>query len=208
MARYTGAVCRMCRREGTKLFLKGQRCFTEKCSFDRKPYAPGMHGKLRSKVSIYGTQLREKQKLRRSYGMLEKAFLTLFKKASNKRGVTAEIFFRQLELRFDSVVFRTGFACNRSQARQLVSHKHFLLNGKRCNVPSRSIKIGDVISVKDTSQKLSCFAEARDLFTKRPPVSWFEVDEKSFCAKVTSLPTREDIHIPVKDNLIVELYSK
>ena len=208
LARYTGPVCRHCRREGSKLFLKGQRCFTEKCSFERKSYPPGIHGKTRSKVSIFGTQLREKQKLRRSYGMLEKAFLTQFKKASKLRGVTAEIFLRKLELRLDSFVFRSGFACNRQQARQLISHKHFLLNGKVCNVPSASVKIGDIISLKSSSAKLQCLSEARELYTKRPVVKWFEVDEEKLSSKIVALPGREDIHIPIQDNLIVELYSK
>ncbi|MCY4380637.1 MAG: 30S ribosomal protein S4, partial [Proteobacteria bacterium] len=143
MARYTGSVCRLCRRQGDKLYLKGERCYTSKCSFERKPYAPGMHGKRRAKLSDYALQLREKQKVRRIYGMLEKAFVTLFHQASKERGVTADAFFRRLELRFDNVAFRMGFACNRNEARQLISHGHFLLNGKRCNIPSLRVKVGD-----------------------------------------------------------------
>ena len=208
MARYTGPVCRLCRREGDKLFLKGDRCYTSKCSFDRKPYAPGMHGKKRGKMSDFALQLREKQKVRRMYGMLEKAFVTQFDHASNERGVTAELFLRRLELRFDNVVFRMGLAVNRNEARQLIRHKHFLLNGQPCNIPSRQLKIGDKVAVKEGSRKLSSFSLAKEIYLRRPAVSWAQCDSDSLAGEVVALPSRDDIPLAVKDHMIVEYYSK
>ena len=208
MARYLGPVCRLCRREGAKLFLKGDRCYTSKCSFERKPYAPGMHGKKKGKMSDYALQLREKQKVRRIYGMLEKAFVTQFDQASAGKGVTADMFFRRLELRFDNVAFRMGFAVNRNEARQLITHGHFLVNGKSCNIPSMSMKVGDTVSLKEASQKLASLAKAREIYLRRPPAGWIEVEESSLSGKVVSLPERDDIQLPVQDHMIVELYSK
>lgn len=208
MARYTGPVCRLCRREGEKLFLKGDRCYTSKCSFDRKPYAPGMHGKKRAKMSDYALQLREKQKVRRIYGMLEAAFVTQFTHASSEKGVTAELFLRRLELRFDNIVFRMGLAVNRNEARQLIRHKHFLLNDKPCNVPSCRLKVGDHVSLKESSRQLSSLSQAKDLHARRPSVDWLKVSEDSLSGTVQALPTRDDIPLACKDHMIVELYSK
>lgn len=208
MARYLGPVCRLCRREGAKLFLKGDRCYTSKCSYERKPYSPGMHGKKKGKMSDYALQLREKQKVRRIYGMLEKAFVTQFDQASAGKGVTADMFFRRLELRFDNVAFRMGFAGNRNEARQLITHGHFMVNGKPCNIPSMSMKVGDTVTLKAASKKLASLGKAREIYLRRPPVAWIEVDEPSLTGKVTSLPKRDDIQLPVQDHMIVELYSK
>lgn len=210
MARYIGSVCRFCRREGAKLYLKGERCYTEKCAFERKAYAPGMHGAAgkRAKISEYGTQLREKQKVRRSYGLMEKQFRSLFEAASNKKGVTSETFFRSLELRLDNVVYRMGFARSRNEARQLVRHNHILVNGKRLNIPSASIKVGDEISIPEKSQKIKTFESAKEVYASRVPLNWFEVDHSKFSGKIVSAPNREDIQMPVTDRLIVELYSK
>lgn len=208
MARYTGPVCRFCRREGTKLYLKGERCYTDKCSFDRKSYVPGMHGKRRTKISEFGTQLREKQKVRRVYGMLEGQFKRLFQVAEKKRGVTSEIFFKNLELRLDNVVYRMGLARSRSEARQVVKHNHIFVNGKRCNVPSLAVKVGDEISVKESSREKVVFTAATELYKRRLPLNWFEVDHAKFSGKVVAEPQRDDIQLAVTDRLIVELYSK
>lgn len=208
MARYTGPVCRFCRREGTKLYLKGERCYTDKCSFDRKSYVPGMHGKRRTKISEFGTQLREKQKVRRVYGMLEGQFKRLFQVAEKKRGVTSEIFFKNLELRLDNVVYRMGLARSRSEARQVVKHNHIFVNGKRCNVPSLAVKVGDEISVKESSREKVVFTAATELYKRRLPLNWFEVDHAKLSGKVVAEPQRDDIQLAVTDRLIVELYSK
>jgi len=208
MARYTGPVCRFCRREGVKLYLKGERCYTDKCSFDRKAYVPGMHGKRRAKLSEYGVQLREKQKVRRVYGMLEGQFKRLFQASEKKRGVTSEIFFRNLELRLDNVVFRMGLARSRSEARQVVKHNHVFVNGKRCNVPSLTVKVGDEISVKESSREKPSFVASAELYKRRLPLNWFEVDHTKFSGKVVAEPQRDDIQLAVTDRLIVELYSK
>ena len=208
MARYTGPVCRFCRREGVKLYLKGERCYTEKCSFDRKSFVPGMHGKRRSKISEYGTQLREKQKVRRVYGMLEGQFKRLFQDSEKKRGVTSEIFFQNLELRLDNVVYRMGLARSRSEARQIVKHNHIIVNGKRCNVPSLAVKVGDEVAVKEGSREKTNFALSAELFKRRLPLSWFEVDHTKYAGKVVAQPQRDDIQLAVTDRLIVELYSK
>ncbi len=208
MARYTGPVCRFCRREGAKLFLKGERCLTDKCAFERKGYAPGQHGQRRAKLSEYGSQLREKQKVKRVYGLLEKQFRLSFQRSAEERGVTAEIFFRNLETRLDNVVFRMGFARSRSEARQVVRHNHVLVNGARCNIPSALLKVGDELSLAPKSSKQAKFQLASELQSKRAALAWFQVDHSKHSGKIVSNPTRDDIHLPVKERLIVELYSK
>lgn len=209
MARYTGPVCRHCRTEGTKLYLKGERCNTEKCAFERKAYGPGVHGaNTRRKLTEYGRQLREKQKVKRTYGMMENQFLRLFKAADKKKGVTSDTFFSSLELRLDNVVYRMGFARSRNEARQVVSHNHVLVNGKRMNVPSASMKVGDEISIKEKSQPMALFTDAAEQVSKRVALPWVEVDNKKFVGKITANPTREDIQMAVQDRLIVELYNK
>lgn len=208
MARYSGSVCRFCRREGAKLFLKGERCLTDKCAFERKGYAPGQHGQKRGKLSEFGAQLREKQKVKRVYGMLEKQFRATFDRSANERGVTADIFFRNLELRLDSVVYRMGFARSRNEARQVVRHNHILLNGKRCNIPSARLKIGDEIGLAQKSTKSAMFGLSSELYAKRAAMPWFQVDHAKSNGKIVANPTRDDIHLPVKERLIVELYSK
>jgi small subunit ribosomal protein S4 len=210
VARYLGAVCRHCRREGQKLFLKGQRCYTDKCAVERKPYPPGSRGATgkRGKLSEFGTQLREKQKVRRVYGMLEKQFRLFFDRASRVRGVTSDIFFRSLELRLDNAIYRMGFARSRNEARQLVRHNHILVNDRRLNIPSAQLSVGDIVRVKESSQSKVVFAEVKENSARRPAVAWVEVDHDKMTAKVIAAPTREDIQLPVKDRLIVELYSK
>ncbi|MBQ4562489.1 MAG: 30S ribosomal protein S4 [Clostridia bacterium] len=208
MARYTGPACRLCRREGTKLFLKGERCLSGKCSFDRRPTAPGQHGAARKKVEEYGMQLREKQKTKRYYGVLEKQFKSYYVKADKMEGITGENLLSLLERRLDNVVYRMGMAESRTDARQLVLHGHFTLNGKKVTIPSIQIKVGDVITVKESSrasEKLKGLMEGLDgrIFPK-----WLDVDKKNVQAKVIALPKREDIEFPFEEQLIVELYSK
>ncbi len=208
MAKYNGPVCRLCRREGQKLFLKGERCLTDKCSFERREYAPGMHGQARGKLSEFGVQLREKQKVKRVYGVIEKPFRNLFARAVKERGVTSDIFFRKLELRLDNVVFRMGFARSRQEAKQVVRHNHIMVNGKRLNIPSAELSVGDVVSLREKSSKFAQFAESDGLFQKRPKLPWFEVDRPKNMGKIVAEPTRDDIGLAVKERLIVELYSK
>lgn len=208
VAKYTGPVCRFCRREGLKLFLKGERCLSERCAFERRNYAPGQHGQHRSKLSDYGLQMREKQKVRRVYGMQEKQFRDFFRLAASKRGVTSEIFFQNLELRLDNVVYRMGFASSRQEARQVVNHRHILVNGKIVNIPSARVKVGDVVSIKEKSASNARFALASEHFSKRASLPWIEVDSSKFTGKVVALPKREDIQLDVKEHMIVELYSK
>lgn len=208
MARYSGPVCRLCRREGEKLFLKGDRCFTDRCSFERRGYAPGQHGQQRTKLSEFGVQMREKQKVKRVYGLLERPLRNLFAKSSKERGVTAEIFFRNLELRLDNVVFRMGFARSRNEAKQVVRHNHILVNGKRCNIPSAALDVGDEVSLAPSSQKQAKFTLAAELYAKRATLPWFQVDHNKCSGKVIAEPTRSDIHMNVKERLIVELYNK
>ncbi|MBP9708555.1 MAG: 30S ribosomal protein S4 [Oligoflexales bacterium] len=209
MARYTGPVCRFCRREGQKLFLKGERCHTDKCGVERRAFPPGQHGAARkSKLSEYGTQLREKQKVRRVYGVLERQFRKFFKEAERIRGVTSEIFFRNLELRADNVVFRMGFARSRQEARQIVRHNHILVNGKRMNIPSARIEVGDSVTICPKSQNMALFKLAEEHYKKRPVLNWLNVDAPKFAGKVVAAPTRDDIQLAVKERLIVELYSK
>lgn len=206
MARYTEANCRLCRREGQKLFLKGERCYSPKCAIERRNYAPGQHGQNRKKMSDYGTQLREKQKTKRFYGMQETQFRNLFDKASRKKGITGENLLILLESRLDNVVFRLGFASSRKEARQLVTHNHFTVNGKKVNIPSYEVKAGDVIKVKEKSTNSPKFKEVKEMSITVP--SWLTVDVEKLEGKVVSLPTRSEIDTPVAEHLIVELYSK
>lgn len=206
MSRYTDANCRLCRREGQKLFLKGDRCYGSKCSLDRRNYAPGQHGQGRAKISEYGLQLREKQKAKRFYGLQETQFRNLFDKAARKQGITGENLLILLETRLDNVVFRLGFASSRKEARQLVSHGHFTVNGKKVNIPSFTVKPGDVIKVKEKSTNSPKFKEVKEMSITVP--SWVTVDVEKLEGKVLSVPTRAEIDTPVAEHLIVELYSK
>jgi small subunit ribosomal protein S4 len=206
MARDTGPQCKQCRREGLKLFLKGERCLTDKCSVERRPYPPGQHGRGRVRQSEYRHQLREKQKARRYYQLLEKQFRSYYDKASRQPGVTGENLLRLLERRLDNVVVRLGFAASRRQARQLIGHGHFMVNGRRVNKPSYQLRPGDVISVRDTSSARSVIGEATELTATVP--AWLQADYDSLTAKVLRLPEREEISTPVQEQLIVELYSK
>lgn len=208
MARYTGAVCRLCRREGQKLFLKGERCYSDKCAIARRQYAPGQHGQNRKKVSEYGLQLRAKQKAKRYYGVLEGQFAKYFDIAERKQGVTGENLLRVLESRFDNVVYRLGLASSRKEARQLVLHNHFTVNGKKANIPSMLLKAGDVVAVAEgsrTSDKIKAVIEAN---SARPVPQWLDFDANTLSGKITVLPNREDIDLDVEEHLIVELYSK
>lgn len=206
MARYTDANCRLCRREGQKLFLKGERCYGSKCAIERRNYAPGQHGQGRKKVSDYGLQLREKQKAKRFYGLLETQFRNLFDKAAKRKGITGENLLIMLESRLDNVVFRMGFAASRKEARQLVSHGHFTLNGKKVDIPSLEVKAGDVIRVKEKSQSSPKFKEVKEMSISVP--SWVTVEVEKLEGKVVAIPRREDIDTPIAEHLIVELYSK
>ena len=206
MARYTDANCRLCRREGQKLFLKGERCYSSKCAIERRNYAPGQHGQARKKQSEYGLQLREKQKAKRFYGMQETQFRNLFEKAAKKPGMTGENLLVLLETRLDNVVFRLGFASSRKEARQLVTHGHFTVNGKKADIPSMEVKAGDVIKVKEKSQSSPKFKEVKEMSITVP--SWMSVDVEKLEGKVITLPKREDIDTPIAEHLIVELYSK
>ena len=208
MAKDNGPKCRFCRREGLKLFLKGERCFTDKCSFERHEYPPGMHGQKRAKLSEFGVQLREKQKVRRVYGMTEKPFKNMFKKAVREKGVTSDIFFKNLELRLDNVVYRMGFARSRQEAKQIVRHNHVLVNGKKANISSIKLKVGDVVTVPEKDQKLAIFADSEAIYQRRASLPWIEVDRKKYTGKIIAEPHRDDIGLPVKERLIVELYSK
>lgn len=209
MARYTDSVCRQCRREGEKLFLKGDRCYSEKCSVERRAYAPGMHGqRRRSKTSEYGLQLREKQKTRRIYGVLEKQFSNYFDKAERMEGVAGENLLILLERRLDNVVFRLGLASSRAEARQLVNHNHFTINGKKANIPSMLVKAGDVISVKESSMDSPKFQEIKAAGAYKTPPEWLEIDIENLTGRVLSLPTRAQIDTQVNEQLIVELYSR
>ena len=209
MARYTGAVCRQCRREGQKLFLKGDRCYTGKCALDRRPaQTPGQHGKGRKKLSEYAMQHREKQKTRRYYGVLESQFAKYFEMASAKQGVTGENLLRILESRLDNVVYRLGLAMSRPEARQLVSHNHFSVNGKKVNIPSYLVKAGDVISLNEKSRGSDKFKAIIEANASRAVPAWLDMDKNKLEAKVVNLPTREEIDLPVEEHLIVELYSK
>ncbi|MGN0171982.1 MAG: 30S ribosomal protein S4 [Acutalibacteraceae bacterium] len=208
MARYTGAVCRLCRREGQKLFLKGERCYTGKCSVERRSYAPGQHGQGRKKVSEYGKQLRTKQFAKRYYGVLENQFRHYFELAEKMQGVTGENLLRLLESRLDNVVYRLGFASSRAQARQLVTQGHFTVNGRKVNVPSFLVKPGMVVAVKDSSRQLGLMKSIVEANESRPVPQWLDLNRETQEAKVTALANREDIDLPIEETLIVELYSK
>ena len=206
MARYTGPSCKLCRREGQKMFLKGERCYSSKCALERRAYAPGQHGQDRKKLSNYGLQLREKQKAKRFYGMLESQFRTCFEEASHKPGKAGENLLIALETRMDNVVFRMGFAASRKEARQLVRHVHFTVNGKKANIPSMELKAGDVVKVKEKSCSSPKFKEIREMTISTP--SWITVDADKLEGKILALPQRQDIDTPIAEHLIVELYSK
>ncbi|MEI8217081.1 MAG: 30S ribosomal protein S4 [Eubacteriales bacterium] len=206
MARYIGPSCRLCRREGQKLFLKGERCYSTKCAMDKKPFAPGQHGQSRKKLSDYGHQLREKQKAKRFYGILETQFRNYFDKAAKKKGITGENLLIMLETRLDNTVFRMGFASSRKEARQLVLHGHFTVNDHKENIPSFAVKAGDVIKVKDKSTVSPKFKEIKEMSISVPV--WITVDVEKLEGKVIAIPRREDIDTPVAEHLIVELYSK
>lgn len=209
MARYTEAVCKLCRREGEKLFLKGNRCLTVKCSFEKKSYAPGQHGvSQRIKLSEYGIQLREKQKVRRIYGILERQFRNYFEKADQLKGVTGENLLRLLESRLDNTVYRLGFAQSRNQARQLVRHRHFTVNGKLVDIPSFLLRPGDVVAVKEKSRKVSVFHESMRRVRDENMYPWLRLEKAKSEGTFVDWPKREDIPIQVQENLIVELYSK
>ncbi|OGR01758.1 MAG: 30S ribosomal protein S4 [Deltaproteobacteria bacterium RIFOXYD12_FULL_50_9] len=209
MARYSGAVCRQCRREKLKLYLKGDRCYSDKCSFERRAFPPGQHGQARiRKVSDYAIQLREKQKVRRIYGMLEGQFRRCFENAEKAKAVTGEYLLVLLERRLDNTLFRLGFASSRSQARQIVRHNHILVNGKKVNIPSYTVLINDVITVKEKSRQNSSINESLDAVVRRGVPSWLELDRDNFKGVVKVLPDRQEISMPIQEQLIVELYSK
>ena len=208
MARYTGAVCRQCRREGQKLFLKGERCYTGKCALERRSYAPGQHGQGRKKVSEYGKQLRTKQFAKRYYGVLEGQFRHYFEMAEKMQGVTGSNLLSLLESRLDNVVYRLGFASSRAQARQLVTQGHFTVNGRKVNVPSFLVKPGMVVAIKDKSRQLGAIKAILEANASRPVPKWLELNREALEAKVVTLAAREDIDLPIEETLIVELYSK
>ena len=208
MARHTESVCRLCRRENLKLFLKGERCYTEKCAFDRRNYPPGQHGQNRKKFSDYGTQLREKQKVKRMYGVLENQFRNIFKEADRQKGITGETLLSLLERRLDNTIYRLGFTNSRNEARQLVRHNHFLVNHSKVNIPSYLVKPGDVIELREKSKKIVRILEALEGVARRGVPQWLELDKEQLKGSVKGLPTREEITIPIQEKLIVELYSK
>ncbi len=208
MARYTDSKCRICRREGTKLFLKGDRCYTDKCAYERRAYPPGEHGRARKKSSDYAVQLREKQKVRRMYGLLEGQFRRYFEIADSRKGATGENLLELLERRLDNVVYRLGFSNSRVQARQLVRHGHITVNGKRVNIPSFIVKVGDVVAVAEKSKKIVLFQEAQEVLARRGSPAWVEVDGSEFKGVIKAFPVRDDITFPINEQLIVELYSK
>ena len=208
MARYKDEQCRICRREGQKLFLKGCRCYSDKCSVTRRNYAPGQHGQKRAKLSEYGTQLREKQKTKSYYGVGEKQFRGYFEMASNKKGITGENLLQILESRLDNVVYRLGFGASRAQARQLVNHGQFAVNGQRVDIPSYLVKAGDVITVRENKKENGAIKANIEANSARPVPAWLELNNETLSGKVVRLASREDVDIPVEEHLIVELYSK
>lgn len=208
MARYRASVCRLCRREGLKLFLKGERCYTDKCAIERRNYPPGQHGQGRVKFSEYSLQLREKQKLKRMYRLLEGQFRRLFDQADRSKGITGESLMILLERRFDNMVYRLGFANSRAEARQLVRHGHFLVNDRKIDIPSALLKIGDVITVRERSHKVARIQEALELSQRRGVPEWLEVDRPNFTGRIRALPARNDLTMPINEKLVVELYSK
>ncbi|MCL6489062.1 30S ribosomal protein S4 [Alicyclobacillus mali (ex Roth et al. 2021)] len=208
MARYTGPVCRLCRREGIKLYLKGERCFSEKCAVDKRPYAPGQHGQGRKRTTEYGMQLREKQKARRYYGVLENQFERYYEEAARRRGVTGETLLQLLESRLDNVVYRLGLAASRAEARQLVRHGHIHVNGHRVDIPSFLVKEGDVVSVREKSRDNARLKELAELIPSRTIPAWLELDIENWTAKVLRRPARDEIDAPVQEQQIVEFYSR
>jgi small subunit ribosomal protein S4 len=208
LARYRGSVCRLCRRENMKLFLKGDRCYSDKCAFDRRSYVPGDHGQRRTKFSDYGIQLREKQKVKRIYGLSEKQFHLFFERADKQTGITGTNLLVALERRLDNAVFRLGFVNSRTQGRHFVKHNHFLVNGTKVNIPSYLIKVGDVIEVSEKSKKNQAIADSLDAVVRRGIPPWLELDKEQQKGSIKALPVREDISMPIKEQLIVELYSK
>jgi small subunit ribosomal protein S4 len=208
VARYTESSCRLCRRENLKMYLKGDRCYSDKCAIERRPYPPGQHGQGRIKFSEYGVQLREKQKVKRMYGLLETQFRLYYQRAAAKKGKTGENLLQGLELRLDNVVFRMGFADTRAEARQMIRHEHFTVNGKKVSIPSYACRVGDRIAVKEKSKKVVRITEALEAVDRRGIPPWIEVDKKAFAGAVKSLPAREDLTLPIQEQLIVELYSK
>jgi small subunit ribosomal protein S4 len=208
LARYTDSVCRLCRRENLKLFLKGERCYTDKCAIERRNYPPGEHGQGRPKFSEYSIQLREKQKVKRMYGLLEKQFRRTFAEAARTRGITGETLLILLERRLDSVAYRLGFASSRAEARTLVRHGHIQVNGKKVNIPSYTVRAGDVISVKEQSRQMARVVSALEGSQRRGVPDWAEVDREAFSGRIKILPSRGDVTMPINEKLIVELYSK
>jgi len=209
LARYTGASCRLCRRENLKMFLKGERCYSDKCAFERRSFAPGQHGQNKfRKVSDYAVQLREKQKVKQMYGMLEAQFRRYFERADRAKGVTGEILLIMLERRFDNALYRSGFASSRDQARQMVRHNLFSINGNKVNIPSYQIKVGDVIALREKHQKNEVIIDNLEGAVRRGLPSWLELNQTKFQCSVKALPNREEITMPIQEQLIVELYSK
>lgn len=208
MARYIDSVCRLCRREGLKLFLKGERCYTDKCAIERRNYPPGQHGQGRSKFSEYAVQLREKQKVKRMYGVLERQFRRYFEMAERSRGITGERLLQLLEQRLDNMIYRTGFATSRTEARQLVRHGHFLVDGHKVDIPSFLVRAGQVITVREKSRTVTRIVEAMEQAERRGVPDWLEVQREGFTARVKNLPARTDLTMPINEKLIVELYSK
>lgn len=208
MARYTGPSCKLCRREGMKLYLKGERCYKDKCGVEKKGYPPGQHGQLKKKLSDYGVQLREKQKVKRIYGLLESQFRLYFERATKMKGITGENLLQLLERRLDNAVYRAGFASSRAQARQLVRHNHFTVNGKKVNIPSYLLKVGDVIELREKSRDNKLIVESLETSEGRGTADWMSIDKAAFKAVVNRLPERSDIGYDIQEHLIVELYSK
>ncbi|HZJ67567.1 MAG TPA: 30S ribosomal protein S4 [Kofleriaceae bacterium] len=209
MARYTGAVCRLCRREDMKLFLKGERCYTDKCGYERRSYPPGQHGQSRRrKRSDYGEQLREKQKVKRIYGIAEKQFRGYYYKALRTKGVSGHTLIQLLERRLDNVVYRMGFASDHAEARQLVRHGHFTINGKKVNIPSYLVRARDIVAVRESSQKMARINEALAAVDRRGVPQWIQMDKDNFRGAIAQLPSREDVTLPIREQLIIELYSK
>lgn len=208
MARYTGAVCRFCRREGMKLFLKGERCYTDKCAFERRGYPPGQHGQARGKFSDYGSQLREKQKVKRIYGIQEKQFRLYFERALSKKGITGENLLALLETRLDNVVFRLGFASSRAEARQLVRHRHVLVNGKTVTIPSFHVRVQDKIELREKSRGLQRVQEALEALDRRGIPKWLELDKEQYAGKIRAPVARDDISRDINENLIVAFYTR
>jgi small subunit ribosomal protein S4 len=209
LARYTDPVCRLCRREGMKLFLKGAKCFSDKCPIEKRNFAPGQHGKDRkAKIVGYGLQLREKQKTKRMYFAQEGQFRNYFEKAARSKGVTGELLLQQLERRLDNVVYRLGFGMSRRLARQLVRHGHVHVNGRKVNIPSYEVSVGEEITIRESSRKLAVLEQAKEFASHQNPPNWLEIDRENFKGRILSLPKREEIQMPVNEQLIVELYSK